>query len=142
MADTVDSRTRSRVMASVKSRGNRSTEWKLRAMLIRNGIKGWRVQVRDLPGQPDFVFDREHVVIFVDGCFWHGCPRCYRRPHSSRKYWDEKVRRNIARDRQVRAKLRREGWAVLRVWEHSLSEPRKVVKRIKAKLIERQEKPA
>jgi DNA mismatch endonuclease (patch repair protein) len=57
----------------------------------------------------------------VDGCFWHGCPRCYRRPHSNKKFWDEKVARNRTRDRRVNRELRKLGWRVLRIWEHDLS---------------------
>lgn len=132
--DSVDKQTRSRVMASVRSTGNRSTEKRLRYALIRAKVKGWRTQAKDLAGVPDFIFDKEQIAVFVDGCFWHGCPRCFRRPSSSRKYWDEKVTRNKARDKRVAAKLRRAGWSVIRIWEHSLSEPEKAVARIKSKL--------
>jgi len=58
--------------------------------------------------------------VFVDGCFWHGCPRCYRRPKSNRKFWDAKITRNRMRDRRVKSVLRNEGWQVLRFWEHDL----------------------
>jgi DNA mismatch endonuclease (patch repair protein) len=132
--DSVDKQTRSRVMASVHSKGNRSTEKRLRHALIRAKVKGWRTQATDLAGVPDFVFDKEQVAVFVDGCFWHGCPRCYRRPSSSRKYWDKKVKHNKARDKRVTAKLRRSGWSVIRIWEHSLSEPEKAVACIRDKL--------
>jgi len=134
MTDYIDRKTRSRVMASVRSSGNRSTEKRFRYALIKARVKGWRTQARDLAGAPDFVFDKEKIAVFVDGCFWHGCPHCYRRPHSSRKYWDEKVKRNMARDKRVAAKLRRNGWSVIRVWEHSLSKPEKAVSRVKGKL--------
>jgi DNA mismatch endonuclease (patch repair protein) len=134
VTDIVDRKTRSRVMASVRSSGNRSTEKRLRAALMRSKIRGWRVQARDLPGIPDFVFEKKQLAVFVDGCFWHGCPRCYRRPHSSRKYWDEKVNLNKIRDGRISAKLRRNGWSVLRIWEHTLSDTKKVVARIKVKL--------
>lgn len=139
MTDKVDKETRSKVMAAVRSSGNCSTEARLREILTQAEIVGWREQAKDLSGVPDFVFDQEKVVIFVDGCFWHGCPHCYRRPSSSQKYWDEKVQTNMKRDKRVRAKLRRQGWSVLRVWEHSLTEPDKVVRRIKAKLAKRKE---
>lgn len=122
-------------MASVRSRGNLSTERRLRFALMRAKVRGWRMHATDLPGVPDFVFDNEHLIIFVDGCFWHGCPRCYRRPHSSRKYWDKKVRRNMARDKRITAQLRRTGWSAIRVWEHSLTKLDRVVARIKAKLV-------
>lgn len=134
MTDIVDRETRSRVMASVRSRGNRSTEKRLRYALMRAKIRGWRVQARDVPGVPDFIFEKKQLAVFVDGCFWHGCPRCYRRPHSSRKYWDEKVRRNRTRDRRINAKLPRDGWAVLRFWEHSLSNIEKVVSKIRQRV--------
>jgi len=132
--DTVDRKTRSRIMASVKSKGNRSTERRLRSALMRHGISGWRMNVKELPGSPDFVFDAAMVAVFVDGCFWHGCPRCYRRPSTSRAYWDAKVQRNMARDTKKRAMLRRQGWSALRIWEHQLVDLDKVVARIQAKL--------
>ena len=132
--DTVSGKTRSRIMAAVRSRGNRSTEQRLRLMLVRRGVRGWRMQARDIAGTPDFVFDRRKLVIFVDGCFWHGCPSCYRRPSSSRAYWDAKVQRNMKRDRRVRRELRREGWSVIRIWEHELREPARVLGRITRKL--------
>jgi DNA mismatch endonuclease (patch repair protein) len=126
-------------MAAVRSSGNRSTETRLRAALIQAEIKGWREQARDLLGVPDFVFDEERVAIFVDGCFWHGCSHCYRRPHSSSEYWDAKVQGNMARDKRVRAKLRRNGWSVIRVWEHELSEPKRAITRIERKLKEKRD---
>lgn len=132
--DTVDRKTRSRVMASVRSSGNRSTEKRLRSALMREKIRGWRTQVHELIGTPDFVFDKKHLIVFVDGCFWHGCPHCYRRPSSSRRYWDNKVKRNMVRDKKVKAKLRRDGWSVIRVWEHELSNTIQVINRIRRKL--------
>jgi DNA mismatch endonuclease (patch repair protein) len=121
-------------MAKVRSRDNRSTERKLRSSLAGSGISGYKLNVKELPGVPDFVFHKEKVAIFVDGCFWHGCPRCYRRPHSSRKYWDEKVKRNITRDRKNRALLREMGWIPVRIWEHSLISLPAVRKTIQSKL--------
>ncbi|MBN8420642.1 MAG: very short patch repair endonuclease [Verrucomicrobia bacterium] len=71
--------------------------------------------------RPDFVFRQERVVIFVDGCFWHGCPRHATRPRQNRKFWDEKIARNQKRDRLVTRELRRSGWTVLRLWECALA---------------------
>jgi DNA mismatch endonuclease (patch repair protein) len=73
--------------------------------------------------------------VFVDGCFWHGCPQCYRRPASNRKYWDEKVQRNRARDRAVVRALRAEGWKVVRIWEHQLAHSRRVASRLQKALL-------
>src|SRR3954453_21090414 len=105
---------RSLVMAAIRSRGNKDTELKLAAILRANRITGWR-RHQPLPGRPDFVFRKERLAIFVDGCFWHGCARCYRRPSSNRVYWDAKVQRNRARDREVTRELKKRGWRVLRI---------------------------
>jgi DNA mismatch endonuclease (patch repair protein) len=72
-------------------------------------------------GKPDFVFRHVRLAVFVDGCFWHGCPRCYRRPKSNRRFWDEKMAYNRDRARLVNRELRRRGWQILRIWEHDLT---------------------
>lgn len=118
--DHVSPETRSAIMRAVKSRGAKSTEKRLRAMLVASGIRGWKMNADHLPGKPDFIFPKEKVVVFADGCFWHGCSRCYRRPHSGQAYWDAKVLGNIARDRRRRGQLRRMGWSVIRLWEHEI----------------------
>lgn len=118
--DHVPAATRSAIMRAVKSKGARSTERRMRAAIVANGLKGWRMHADALPGKPDFVFEQDRIAIFVDGCFWHGCPRCYRRPHSSQSYWDEKVAGNIERDKRIRRELRKGGWRVLRFWEHEV----------------------
>lgn len=108
-------------MAAVRGKNTRSTERRLRAKLVAAGIRAWRYQATNLPGKPDFVFPRKLIAVFVDGCFWHGCPKCYRRPSSRRCYWDAKLAANKARDRRVTRTLRRMGWQVVRVWEHELA---------------------
>lgn len=119
MTDVLTKRQRSVVMTKVRSAGNRSTELRFVEFLRRYKICGWR-RSQPLFGKPDFVFRAARVCVFVDGCFWHGCPRCYRRPESNREYWDVKLRRNRARDRVVRRTLTAAGWTVVRVWEHEL----------------------
>ncbi len=133
--DTVSRQTRSLVMAKVKSKRNRSTEWRLRAMLVRNGLRGWKVHPEDLPGSPDFAFPAERLVIFTDGCFWHGCPRCKKVPSSNIAYWDRKIAGNHKRDKAVGTALRRQGWTVLRVWEHELNSLELVAARIEKALV-------
>ena len=135
MADIVSKQRRSEVMAAVRSYGNRATELRLVALLRRQGITGWRRR-QNLFGKPDFVFRRQRVALFVDGCFWHGCSRCYRRPATRRSYWDAKVQGNKQRDRLVVRILGQTGWGVLRIWEHELArrhEPR-MVRRIRRAL--------
>src|SRR5580692_4829597 len=99
-------RERSRIMARVRSSGNKSTELKLRALLKSEELTGWR---RNYPliGKPDFVYRRERLAIFVDGCFWHGCRKCYREPKSNIPYWRRKITRNRKRDLEVNRALRR-----------------------------------
>ncbi len=125
MADVFDPRKRSEVMSRILSRGNKETELAMLRILRQNRISGWR---RNLPlvGKPDFTFKKEKLVLFVDGCFWHGCPRCYRRPHSKRKYWDAKLERNKRRDRMVARFLRRSGWRVVRFWHHELKHEKRI----------------
>jgi DNA mismatch endonuclease (patch repair protein) len=82
------------------------------------------------------VFPRKKLLVFIDGCFWHGCPKCYRRPNSRQDYWDAKVKRNAIRDAKVSKDLRKSGWKVIRVWEHDLKiAPEKVVRGIKKLLL-------
>jgi DNA mismatch endonuclease (patch repair protein) len=107
-------------MAAIRSRGNMTTEKALRFRLVRAGISGWRLHLTTVPGKPDFVFAGKHLAIFVDGCYWHGCPKCYRSPTSNTKYWSEKFMRNKSRDRSVTISLRRSGWKVVRIWEHEV----------------------
>lgn len=85
-------------------------------------------------GNPDFVFPVARLVVFVDGCFWHGCPRCYGAPRRNVRFWREKLLYNKARDRRITASLRANGWKVLRLWEHDLMRERPVVRRIKIAL--------
>ena len=72
-------------------------------------------------GRPDFMFRKERVVIFVDGCFWHGCPKHSNMPTNNRSFWMKKLTGNKGRDRLVTRTLRQGGWRVLRIWEHELT---------------------
>ena len=120
MTDIVSKRKRSEVMAAVRSQGNRATELRLIWLFRRHGIIGWR-RKQKLVGKPDFVFHHERVAVFVDGCFWHGCPHHCRKPKGNPGYWRSKIAGNQARDALVTRTLRRAGWRVLRVWEHELA---------------------
>ena len=115
--DTVSPAIRSAIMSKVRSKGNKSTEGKLRAILAGAGIKGWRTNARNITGTPDVAFEKKRLAIFVDGCFWHGCPKCYRRPKSKRKFWDAKVVENRGRDQRVTRQLKKDGWRVIRLYE-------------------------
>lgn len=120
--DTFSPNKRSWIMAQVKSNGNKSTEIHLRAALRENGIIGWR-RTYPLFGKPDFVFPKNRVALFVDGCFWHGHPTKCRIPKTNREYWKMKISRNKQRDRLVNDTLRKKGWKVVRIWEDSIKKP-------------------
>lgn len=119
MTDWLSPEQRTRNMSSIRSKGNASTELRLLRMLRTARISGWR-RHQPLPGKPDFVFKAQRVAIFVDGCFWHGCPKCYRLPRDNRRYWKSKVESNKSRDRRCSGELRKLGWRPIRFWEHSL----------------------
>ena len=106
-------------MALIRGKGNKQTEQALLALLRREKITGWRKHL-PLRGKPDFAFRKQKVAVFVDGCFWHGCPKCYTRPKTNRKFWDKKREDNMARDKRVTRQLRQRGWRVIRIWQHSL----------------------
>ncbi len=117
--DKVSPAERSRIMAQVRSRGNKSTELKLIALLRANKLSGWRRNY-PLTGKPDFVYPRHRLALFVDGCFWHGCSKHCRLPATNKKYWIDKIERNKRRDRKTSKALREKGWMVIRIWEHEL----------------------
>jgi len=112
----VTTRARSELMSRVRSRGNESTEKSLAKLLRSQGISGWRRHV-PLPGTPDFAFQKYRIAVFVDGCFWHGCPACYSKPKTNAAFWKSKIASNQERDRKVCLLLRKSGWKVLRLWE-------------------------
>lgn len=111
---------RYRMMSSFRKTGSASTEKALALAFRRARVTGWRRHVA-LPGRPDFVFRTSRVVVFADGCFWHGCPHHCRMPSRNQSYWQGKVKRNRARDRAVAKLLLVSGWRVVRVWEHELA---------------------
>jgi DNA mismatch endonuclease (patch repair protein) len=123
MADIFTREKRSAVMARIRSHGNRATELRLVALMREHGITGWRRRARVF-GSPDFVFRAAKVAVFVDGCFWHGCPRHGTMPRGNRAFWKAKLTRNAARDREVTRALRKAGWRVVRVWECALARKR------------------
>jgi len=139
VADWLTREQRSRNMASIRSKGNATTERAFLSILRQAGISGWRRHL-DLPGKPDFVFRSKRLAIFLDGCFWHGGPRCYRLPQDNRAYWKKKLQGNRRRDRRRSRELRLLGWRVVRIWEHALKSSRgrvKILERVTTALNER-----
>ena len=129
MPDVFSKEKRSQVMSRIRGRGNKETELAVALLLRRHRMSGWRRHPA-IFGRPDFVFRKRRVVVFVDGCFWHSCKQHANLPANNRRFWAEKLAANKKRDRVVSAELRRAGWRVVRVWEHDLRQPEKVVRRI------------
>lgn len=109
---------RSQIMSSVKNR-NTKPEMFLRRALWKNDIKNYRVHPK-IFGSPDIYFPKLRVAIFVDGCFWHGCQKCYSPPSTNKKFWSKKIKINTSRDKEVNRELKKIGVCVLRVWEHDI----------------------
>ncbi len=130
MPDVFTKAKRSEVMSRIRGRGNKDTELALARIFRRHGITGWRRNHAAF-GKPDFVFKQLRTAVFVDGCFWHSCPRHGTSPRGNREFWRNKLFRNLTRDRLVTRTLRKQGWRVLRIWEHELArknEPRLILK--------------
>lgn len=134
MPDIFTRQKRSDVMARIRSAGNKATELRLIRIFRANGIAGWRRgrvirgrraedrrQTKPFSVRPDFVFPKLKTVVFVDGCFWHGCPRHATWPETRAAFWRNKIQGNRARDRRVNRLLKAQGWTVLRIWEHEFA---------------------
>jgi DNA mismatch endonuclease (patch repair protein) len=120
MADVFTKAKRSDVMSRIRGRGNKETELALMKLLRRGHIIGWR-RHQPVFGKPDFIFPAAKLAVFVDGCFWHGCPKHCKTPAGNRAFWKKKLAANKARDRRVNRVLRKNGWHVVRIWEHDLA---------------------
>ena len=122
-------------MARVRSKDT-APELTLRRALWQCGL---RYRLRPLlAGTPDLCFITARVAVFVDGCFWHGCPQHYSAPVRNAEFWSRKVARNVERDRRTQSALEADGWTVLRIWEHEVTrELPTVVARIDAVLAQR-----
>ncbi|WP_106303641.1 very short patch repair endonuclease [Paraburkholderia sp. BL18I3N2] len=157
MVDIYNAQQRSRIMALIRGRGNKSTEATFVAILRAAALTGWRrhleISLKAVHGQPvrqaqgirqgrrrpttirpDFVFRAAKLAVFLDGCFWHRCPMHYKAPTSNERYWREKINANVARDRRVDAALKSAGWRVLHLWEHELRAPPVVLRKLRRRL--------
>jgi DNA mismatch endonuclease, patch repair protein len=105
---------------STLARRDTLPELELRRELHRRGLR-YRVQMK-VPGNRrrtiDIAFPRARLAVYVDGCFWHGCPDHHVRPRANTEWWGWKIERNLARDRDTDRELRKAGWEPLRIWEH------------------------
>ncbi len=121
MPDVFTATKRSEVMSRIRGSGNRDTELRMISIFRQHHITGWRRNARVF-GKPDFIFSRQELAVFVDGCFWHrhkGCKFAYT-PKSRLEFWLPKFASNVARDKLVMRTLRKAGWRVVRIWECEL----------------------
>ena len=131
MPDKITKEQRSYIMSRI--RGTRTKP----ELIVKDSIDGrkLRYQPKGIPERPDFANKKRMIAVFIDGCFWHKCPRCYKPPKSNKKYWKAKIERNTNRDKAVNRKMRDEGWTVLRFWECQVKEnTSQVAKRIKTSI--------
>ena len=119
MADIYSKSKRTEIMRRIKSSGNKSTELKLINYFNERCITGWRRKY-NVKGHPDFVFLKQHIAIFVDGCFWHGHNCRNLKPSQNAEYWNIKQQRNIEHDQLITKKFEERGWLVIRIWECEL----------------------
>ena len=135
MPDVFTKAKRSDVMSRIRAHGNKDTELALIRVLRAHRITGWRRR-QAVFGKPDFIFPKLKVAVFVDGCFWHGCPTHETKPRNNAAFWRNKFARNKARDRLVTRTLRKNGWRVLRIWEHELKrkDEARLLRRLKSHL--------
>lgn len=133
LLDNISKEKRSKIMSCIRSK-NTKPEITIRKMIWSKGFR-YRIHNRSVFGTPDISNRSRNIAVFVDGCFWHGCPRCYKEPKTNVDFWRSKIIRNRARRDTVKKQLRKEGWRVLEFWEHHINkDPQKVVLRITNKI--------
>jgi DNA mismatch endonuclease (patch repair protein) len=110
---------RSSLMSKIKSK-NTKLESVFIGALKREGIKGFKLNVKEIKGKPDIVFEKEKICIFLDSDFWHGWQYPRWKHLLKNDFWREKIERNRKRDKKVKEYLRRSGWTVIRIWEHNI----------------------
>jgi DNA mismatch endonuclease, patch repair protein len=135
MTDVHTKEKRSRNMAAIRGNRNESTEMTLVKVFRSKKIKGWKRNNKKVSGKPDFVFAKQRLAVFVDGCFWHGCPKHFIVPKTKRFFWKNKITRNKERDKEVNFILKKSDWKVLRIWEHEIKKnPEKSLQKVVASL--------
>jgi DNA mismatch endonuclease (patch repair protein) len=130
MTDVFSKEKRSEVMSKIRDKKNKDTELALLKIFRKLHISGWR-RNQAIFGKPDFIFYKEKIAIFVDGCFWHLCPKHSNIPSNNQEFWKKKLNANKKRDKLVTKELRKQGWNVIRFWEHELKNENDIYNRLK-----------
>lgn len=126
--DKMSKSQRSFTMSRIRGK-NTTIELIFRKTVWGLGYRNYRIK-NNIKGKPDLYFPKLKIAIFIDGCFWHKCPKCYKEPKSNKKYWINKIENNSARDKETTKQLQKTGIKVLRIWEHDIkNNPKKVYKK-------------
>lgn len=118
MVDILTKKERSYCMSRIRG-SKTSPELKIRKIMK---LLGFSYQPKGIYGKPDYANKKEKIIIFIDGCYWHKCSKHFIQPKTNKKFWMDKINKNVLRDRQVNKKLKKEGWRIIRVWEHDLKQ--------------------
>lgn len=118
MADNLTPEQRHKNMTHIKST-NTKIEKDITNALWNLGYR-FRKNVKGLPGKPDIAIKKYKVVIFLDSCFWHKCPKHFKKPKSNLEYWEPKIKRNVERDAEINRYYQNKNWHILRIWEHEV----------------------
>ena len=116
--DKLTKKQRSECMSHIKGK-NTGLEKIFRKSVSGLGIRGYRLNAK-APGRPDMYFSKRRIAVFIDGCFWHGCPRCASFPATNIKFWKDKIKNNQKRDRAVSKELHNNDFWVIRFWGHDI----------------------
>ena len=112
----------SRVMSANKGK-NTKPEVVFRKYIYSMGLRGYRIHKKDIPGKPDIAFTKKKVAVFINGCFWHRCPKCnLPLPTANKEFWEDKFLRNQERDKRKELELCELGWKVVTIWECEINE--------------------
>lgn len=116
--DVLTEKQRSYCMSQIKGKDTK-IELIFRKYIWSKGVLGYRIKNK-VKGKPDLYFPKKRIAVFIDGCFWHKCPKCFIKPKSNRGFWKDKIRENTQRDRRTDKLLREQGIKVVRFWEHEI----------------------
>ncbi len=123
MADVHTPKQRSYNMSRIRCKDTKS-ELKVKDCFENKGF----VYQPDLYGKPDFVHFNKNVVIFIDGCFWHKCPKCFKLPETNKEFWRDKINKNVLRDKEVTKNYEASGWKVIRIWGCQIKKNKEIYK--------------
>lgn len=125
----------SRVMSANKAK-NTKPEILIRKAIWQSGLRGYRIHPKIIPGKPDICFNKRKIAIFVNGCFWHRCPKCkLPLPKTHTEFWVNKFKKNVKRDKQKEITLRQLGWCVIKIWECEITD--NLLKNVKSLIIKK-----